>query len=406
MESYVYPDKIILFFILKATIYNLILSSLKLPECMNGGNCKKLCKNNDCMTCYYKSFASHKKSVYWSSKNEIDPRHVFKNSTEKFIFNCDECKHEFLIMPNAISCNKWCRYCVNMKLCDNKGCWRCYEKSFLSHPKALYWSIKNTLTPRKVFKSSRYVAIFNCYECKHEFSSALCNISCFNCWCPYCVNMKLCGNDNCILCKNNSFASHPKSKLWSDKNGEIKPIHVFKNSKTKHIFDCKECNNDYIAMVENVTQGTWCNCVNNKTENKLYNWLKETKYNVEKQQNYKWCKNLETNRYLPFDFVIEQYKIIIELDGRQHMEQVFNWKSPEEIQKKDAYKMNKALENGYSVIRLLQEDVWKDKNNWNIKLLENIKKYDIPQCIYQDNKNEYMAHKKLMSYNNIKQMKY
>ena len=67
-----------------------------------------LCKN-DCDVCFERSFASHEKSKFWNVelnskivltkfKKKIDcssPRQVFKNSNDKFWFNCDECNHSF-----------------------------------------------------------------------------------------------------------------------------------------------------------------------------------------------------------------------------------------------------------------------------------------------------------------------
>ncbi|AMQ10909.1 restriction endonuclease [Brazilian marseillevirus] len=55
-----------------------------------------------------------------------------------------------------------------------------------------------------------------------------------------------------------------------------------------------------------------------------------------------------------------------------------NWKSPELIQKSDRYKEEQAIKNGYSVLRILQEDVWNDKIEWKKLLLEHIRDYDEP----------------------------
>ena len=44
--------------------------------------------------------------------------------------------------------------------------------------------------------------------------------------------------------------------------------------------------------------------------------------------------------------------------------------------------MKCANEQGYSVIRLLQDDVFFDKNNWKDKLDNAIKIYDKPQNIF------------------------
>ena len=82
-----------------------------------------------------------------------------------------------------------------------------------------------------------------------------------------------------------------------------------------------------------------------------------------------WCKKL---KHLPFDFVIPEYKIIIELDGPQHFQQVSNWSSPKEQFENDKYKETCANDNGYSVIRLLQEDVFYDTYDWVKELCEAI----------------------------------
>jgi hypothetical protein len=52
--------------------------------------------------------------------------------------------------------------------------------------------------------------------------------------------------------------------------------------------------------------------------------------------------------------------IIIELDGLQHFKQVSNWKSPDDNLINDKYKMKCVNENNYSIIRILQDDVY----NW------------------------------------------
>ena len=44
--------------------------------------------------------------------------------------------------------------------------------------------------------------------------------------------------------------------------------------------------------------------------------------------------------------------------------------------------MKCANDHGYSVIRILQVDVSNDKNDWKNKLLDAIKKYDVPTNIF------------------------
>lgn len=95
---------------------------------------------------------------------------------------------------------------------------------------------------------------------------------------------------------------------------------------------------------------------------------------------------------MPFDFAIEERKIIIELDGKQHFEQIGNWQAPEKNREIDFYKMKCANENGFSMIRLLQNDVYKNKYDWLQELIYNIEKItneNRVQNIYMCKNNEY-----------------
>jgi len=106
-----------------------------------------------------------------------------------------------------------------------------------------------------------------------------------------------------------------------------------------------------------VSQGCGCPHCINKTEYKFLKLLREQLPTIQHQFKAQWCKRKQC---LPFDFVIEDKKIIIELDGEQHYKQVANWTAPEIQQEVDAYKMKMANENGYSVIRVLQQSVMTD----------------------------------------------
>ena len=139
----------------------------------------------------------------------------------------------------------------------------------------------------------------------------------------------------------------------------------------------------------NHVQGSKCPSCLNKTEQKLYELLIQIYPMLKRQHKVDWCKNIS---YLPVDFMLEIFKIIIELDGPQHFIQVSNWKSPEETHKGDLYKMKCANENGFSVIRLTQEDVLYDKYEWLSELVGSIKKIveeNIVQNIYLCKNNEY-----------------
>ena len=134
-----------------------IISSYWCPYCSN----QKLCDNEDCIECFEKSFASHEKSKFWCNLNKDNPRQIFKGTNKKYLFNCDECKHNFesSIYP-IVSKNNWCQYCYNHKLCNKEYCYECFEKSFASHEKSKYWSPKNKDNPRYIFKKVLVLYIY------------------------------------------------------------------------------------------------------------------------------------------------------------------------------------------------------------------------------------------------------
>jgi very-short-patch-repair endonuclease len=207
-----------------------------------------------------------------------------------------------------------------------------------------------------------------------------------------CNSKRLCENEECQTCFEKSFAFYEKSKYWSEKNDDVKPRQVLKGSGNKYWFNC-ECGHLFESALCKITGlNRWCPICVNKTEKKLYEQLLQTYPNFVSQFHADWCKNPITTRFLPFDFVLEEQKVIIELDGPQHFVQISNWKTPEEQFNNDQYKEKCANENGYSVIRIIQEDVWNDTYDWLNELNQNIIKITSEttiQNIYICKNNEY-----------------
>jgi very-short-patch-repair endonuclease len=335
------------------------------------------------------TFDSHPKSKFWSNRNTLKPNQVALNSHKKFWFDC-ECGHEFESCLRNINFGKWCPYCSNKKVCEsNKNCQVCFDKCFASTERSNYWSNKNKETPWEVLKYSHKKYWFNCDKCQHEFATPLYHITKDDCWCPYCANRLLCPeNKNCIICFDKTFASIERSKNWSSKNKK-KPIEVFKSTAEKFVFDCDKCSNEFPSKLCHITDGSWCPNCRYKTEDIVYNKLKDNFPLLKRQFKVDWCKD---KKHLPFDFVIKERKIIIEVDGIAHFKQVAKWKTPEHNRKRDLYKMKCANENGFSIIRILQEDIFKNKYHWLDEIICNIEKIineNRVQNIYMCKNNEY-----------------
>jgi very-short-patch-repair endonuclease len=62
--------------------------------------------------------------------------------------------------------------------------------------------------------------------------------------------------------------------------------------------------------------------------------------------------------------MIPELKIIIELDGEQHFEQIMNWANQYTQLGNDVHKTKLANERGYKVIRILQKEVFNNKAGW------------------------------------------
>lgn len=119
------------------------------------------------------------------------------------------------------------------RLCNNDNCEICYNRSFASNEFSKYWDYnKNNKKPRDVFKNSGSKYNFICNKCNHDFCSILNNITYYNKFCPYCANQKLCDNNECKICYDKSFKSHPFSIYWSQ-NNILLPENIFKGSSKK-----------------------------------------------------------------------------------------------------------------------------------------------------------------------------
>lgn len=302
-------------------------------------------------------FSEHPYSINWSSKNTKQPTEVALNSSKKFWFKCPNCIHEHECILDSITKGCGCPYCAipSRKICYKEDCIDCFNKSFASSDKVIFWSNKNIDNPRHVFKKTDKKYLFNCDKCKHEFEIALDKLSAGG-WCPYCYGKRFCEND-CNTCFNRSFASHKYAKYWSKEN-KLSSSQVALHCNKKFKFNCDKCNTEIIKDPNSILRGEWCRFCKNKTEKQLFNYLKSLYPSTICEFRDKWCNRLR------YDFMIPELKLIIELDGEQHFEQIMNWNSPDIQLANDVYKTKLANENGYKIIRLLQLEVFNEKDEW------------------------------------------
>jgi hypothetical protein len=384
---------------------------------------QKICQK-ECDKCISKSFASYTEKTKkenlkincWHENNKIKPYQIRIKTSKKYLFKCDKCNHNFESAPSHIvSLNTWCPYCANLKLCNDNECKFCYENSLASYKektkkgnlKINCWNIEknNGLIPRNIAKNARKKYYFTCDICNHDFEKAIYTLKTLT-WCIYCGHQQLCNDENCIICFNNSFASYDKktindklkiSCLINKKNDNILPRNMAKCSGKKYWFECDICSKQFEQSLDHITmRHSWCPYCKNKTENMFIKWFKNNyNYDLLFQKKYDWCINHNTNRHMFYDFVIETLKIIIEIDGEQHFTQVLNWNSPEETFERDMLKIKYALKYKFTIIRILQEDIWFDKNDWKNKFDKLLKKHKKPQLFCVGDELKYSKYLKI-----------
>jgi very-short-patch-repair endonuclease len=162
----------------------------------------------------------------------------------------------------------------------------------------------------------------------------------------------------------------------------------YKCCKERVIIICKT-HGEFNQNAGSHLNGSGCPACINKTEGKLYVSMKSIYPSIVRDFRQDWCRKILC---LPFDFCIQEHKIIIELDGLQHFKQVSNWSSPDKQFENDKFKEECANNNGYSVIRLLQDDVFYDTYDWTKELceaVEEIKANDGITNIYLSRHDEY-----------------
>ena len=343
----------------------------------------KLCTGPSCDTCYEKSFASHPMAIHWSLQNKKMPRDLCKRSDQKCWFDCDDCGHTFQSALYSVQNEKHCPFCSNQRLCSNAECQVCLKKSCASHERMkASWSPENALMPRDVFLQSNKKIIFDCIVCHHRHTTTPNGYCERTGSCVYCANQRLCENEECESCFQKSFASHPKVLCWNPTN-PMTPRSVFQGSNQEARFDCETCHSSFDSKLYNVLTGYWCPYCKKKTEAILNSFL-EAEFSIKKQARFDWCRFSETGNIMPFDVMRKDHPILIELDGNQHFTRVSNWGTPEDIQKKDVEKIQKSIQNGYSIIHLPQEDVWHERYDWKTALREIMASFESVdfQCVF------------------------
>lgn len=101
-----------------------------------------------------------------------------------------------------------------------------------------------------------------------------------------------------------------------------------------------------------------CGCKKSKGEKKIIDILKEMDEEFVTQKTFKNCRNPKTNKLLFFDFYLEKYNLLIEYDGEQHFHIIKNDRYGfEDLKFRDKYKEKWCKDNNIYLHRIPYTDL-------------------------------------------------
>lgn len=126
------------------------------------------------------------------------------------------------------------------------------------------FSLSNTTAINDITIGSNKKYTFECPACMHSFKTRI-YLVVNGRWCPYCARTKLCGNLECQMCFQKSFASFtnkaPCGKIAKKDCLVLDTIdtrQIFLGSSKKYTFRCSLCTHTFESRIFHVVNGRWC----------------------------------------------------------------------------------------------------------------------------------------------------
>ena len=328
-----------------------------------------------------KAIAKHGEGEFLYDKVEYDM------SKKPVMITCSVCSRDFPQTPSMHLQGHGCPDCALEKKKEvasrkrKKAADEFEEKANAKHGKGTF------LYDKVKYGTVKIPVLIGCRKCENYF--------------PQTPNNHLRGQGcpDCGLEKLREASRRKKNKAADEFEEKANAKHgkgTFLYDKVKYdtakkpvLIGCPKCKIYFPQTPDDHLHGCGCPTCYNKTEKKVYDILINHYPGLTMGFKANWCKNPETNLYYPFDFCIKEKSVIIELDGGQHFRDVEIWKSSfKDRHAVDLLKQLAANENGFRVIRLMQEDVWSDKYDWLTELLKNIEN-DTKQNVFMCKNGEY-----------------
>lgn len=290
---------------------------------------------------------------------------IYQGSHKKILTQCNICTGIWEPTPtHLLTRDKNCPYCAGKKILVGFNDLKTKRPDL-----AIEWDYTRNgdLTPEDVTVGTNTRVWWICSKCGNPYDATVGNRS-YGYGCPYCENLKIKAGFNDLATLNPCLVSE-----WNYNKNDILPTEVAPSAKRKVWWEC-EYGHEWEASINSRSRGVGCpTCANEKSASYLQ--IKVQTYISEK---YKFkilhendctldCRSPKTKKKLKYDneVIIGNKRLIIEVMGLQHYyaNNTFHTKlaksknkTPnevlDELQWRDEYKKQYALNNGYYYIAI------------------------------------------------------
>lgn len=308
------------------------------------------------------SLENIQKYIYNNNGNALVLSTKWNGGDSKITLKCEKCGREFNI--------RWYNIYADKKFqCNKCG----YKKDYDEE------KFKDT---EKICKKNGYSIIDNTYFSRHKFDIIDKQGYKFSNSSVYSLNSrknktKRFNFDNKYQIENMLlYIKLNKLPIKFSNNNQAN----FRVKNEKVGFICCECGEEYYALWEEVTgqvttkvKRVRCKTCSKKKSNLEYlveKYLKEKDIKYISQKRFSWCKNI---RELPFDFYLEDYNTVIEVNGSQHYYENNNWDfSLEQQKERDNYKKECCNKNNVKYIEIPFWLITQSNTETYKKIIDNI----------------------------------
>jgi len=338
---------------------------VRIDHFVDGGQCINCCHTYENSLAHYIQVELKRGlNEFWDwNNNELNPYHIYKNSTKKVKIKCIEKDYHgnYSIDPHHFIRGNRCSYCGNHKVHpkDSFGQW--LIDTYGDDAIEKYWSNKNIVNPFSIATQSNKKVWMLCQNKKYHNDNGGYEISPGNFYygyrCPYC------GKHKVHLKDSFGYLYPDKARYWS-KNNKKSALEMYPKSSTKkYKFICEKCGQEfekYLSDLNETNNGVICqNCNASQLEQSTKEILDKYKIKYYREYMYNDLMGIG-NKNLRFDFYLPDYDTLIECQGIQHEEWQRTWMAKYKFEKQlehDKRKKDYCKKNGIKLIEIWYNEI-------------------------------------------------